>query len=308
MQIFQQADTVLGSEAVLTLCADSEKIAQALFDALWQQIREFDTRFSRFRLDSELTAVNQAAGQQTHVSDEFMALVMVSKRLSEATAGKYNPFILPALQRSGYMASFAPTVLTKNPPDYRNRRVGAINELELSEATIRIPADTALDFGGIGKGYLLDQLGAFLTNEGYENFWLSLGGDILVSGKQPDATAWGMDIADALNPSQPIAVVSQEQQAPYAIATSGVTKRKGLHNGKNWHHIIDPETGEPVKTDALTATVIMPTATLADVYATLIVAAGSKEFADIAKQHMIETTLLQTAENAYLRGEGLRLL
>ncbi|MEI7682797.1 MAG: FAD:protein FMN transferase [Candidatus Saccharibacteria bacterium] len=307
-QVYQQSKTALGSKVHLTLSSDEKSLAiERVFSELWQEIDEFNRRFSRFRLDSEITQLNQKAGKTIIISPAFHDLLVISQKMSVATDGMFNPFILPALQRVGYIKSWIPTAATADPPDYSDRQVVDALNLKLTATTARIPANSAIDLGGCGKGYLLDQLGDYLSRSKINDYWLSLGGDILARGSQPDGHPWTVSIANALHPSQTLARVIIPTDKPLAIATSGITKRQGRYNGSAWHHIISSESGEPARTDILTATVCMSTGLLADVYASCLVALGSGHYQGFADQHIISDVLVQTQTDIDVKGQRIVL-
>src|SRR5882757_10538330 len=106
MKRLQQTKVALGSDALLTLIVGDNEGAAAIFTELWQEIHLFEATFSRFQSDSELTYVNQGAGERTEASLEFLALARATKRMAEQTGGLYNPFVLPKLQAAGYKGSW----------------------------------------------------------------------------------------------------------------------------------------------------------------------------------------------------------
>jgi len=309
MSIYQQTNQALGSQAVITLAIEkSLRQAQPIFDELWQTIYSFDQAYSRFLSDSELSRFNERAGENVPVTDDFKQFLVRSKQLAQKTDNLFNPFILPALQRAGYKHSLADA--KRAGPDYSNRHVASPDSLEIGSATARIPGDTALDSGGIGKGYLLDLLGSLLAKHKTGNYWISLGGDILVNGSMGESEAWEIDIPNAIDVSKTVATVTVPANQQLAIATSGVTKRKGIQHNKAWHHIIDPSTGEPALTDILTATVCMPNGVLADVYASCIVTLGTNKYVQFMKTHGIKDVMVQTAngEGVAIKIHGKRLV
>lgn len=296
MNRWQQTRYVLGSDAVVTLVAADELAADDLFTEIWQRIDKFDQRFSRFKSDSELTRFNNAAGKSVTISPAFRELLVASEKMSEQTDGLYNPFVLPELQRAGYEGSWPNTEQSDACMDYKNRTMVSASALEISGDTARIPAESAFDSGGIGKGYLLDELGAVLDRQKLAGYWLSLGGDILCSGQDVDGKAWRIGIQHALQTDEVVAHVGNERGGKLGIATSGVTKRKGVKDGKPWHHLIDPRTGQPAETDVLTATVTADSATEADVYAKCLVLLGSKNAKAFVESHHIPHAVLQVSE------------
>lgn len=287
----QQTRHALGSEVLLTLVGTERKSLAELFDMLWGEIRIFESTFSRFQEDSELSYVNSRAGLPVRASQEFIQLTECSKDMALRTGGLYNPLILPALQRAGYKGSW-PSPGTFDPDlDYSHRKIAEAEMIQLTTETVQLPPDAALDFGGIGKGYLLDQLANLLAAQGCENFWLSLGGDLIVQGYDSDGGAWKVGISAAEGNGE-VARVQNEKGKRLAVATSGITKRQG----EGWHHLIDPRTGKPSTTDVLTATVCTEKAVEADVYAKCLVLVGSGQAETFMAQHGFTKAVLQTRD------------
>jgi thiamine biosynthesis lipoprotein len=123
-------------------------------------------------------------------------------------------------------------------------------------------------------------------------YWLSLGGDILCNGSDAGGNLWKIGIAKADHPDEAAAYITSDGDR-YAIATSGITKRKGA----DWHHIIDPRSGRPATTDILTATVTGESATAADVYAKCLVILGARQAVKFIKDHSLASALLQIRHN-----------
>jgi len=291
MRRFQQTKHALGSMAYLTVVVQDDRQPNELFARLWEMVDNFERRFSRFLPDSELTTFNQSAGKKHAVTLEFRTLLAAAKNMSRRTDGLYNPFVLPALQRAGYKGSWPYPERAGAAVNYELRQSASWQNITLGRNWAAIPKNTAVDFGGIGKGYLLDKLAAALHAGGVTGYWLSLGGDISCAGFDEPGTPWLIGIQDAMQEGKRIASVSNEGRA-LAVATSGVTKRKGMSANGVWHHLIDPRSGLPAETDILTATVCSDSATEADVYAKCLVIAGA-DARDFMKTAKVREALLQ---------------
>jgi thiamine biosynthesis lipoprotein len=290
MKRYQEERKALGSQALLTLVLDEVTEPQPLFAKLWQLIDSFEASFSRFNEASETSRFNHKAGGYASVSDEFKDLLIACVSFSEETGGLFNPFILPNLQREGYVGSWPTPANYKDAVDYRDRlSLPGISKMKINGNKVRIPINSAIDFGGIGKGYLLDQLASYLDAKGQTRYWLSLGGDIICNGFDVDDQPWFVKIQHATKSDELVGAINNAG-AKLAIATSGITKRKG----KDWHHIIDPRTGESAETDVLSVTVVALSAATADVYAKCLVVLGSKEADDFVKRHSIKNAYIQT--------------
>lgn len=277
MHLIETVDTqhALGGNATIGLVLDSTVAPRKLHRTLWRTVFQFEKQFSRFLPNSELSRFNANAGIKTPVSDAFAAILKTAQDLAALTDGLCNPFILPALQRTGYIHSAAEGYQNDSAPDYSERRVVDIRKLELGDGWARIPYGTALEIGGFGKGYLADMLGTIAREQGAVGYWIELSGDIATYGHdaegQPITIA--VQAADASAADTYLVVCPEE---PFAVATSGTFARAAHAKTLKGHHIIDPRTSQPAKTDMLLATICGPAALTADVFASCALIVGSK--------------------------------
>jgi thiamine biosynthesis lipoprotein len=289
-----QSKLALGSNATIALITDMESDeVEKIFEGLWRQIFTFERRFSRFIPKSELTIFNRLQGVRTNVSPEFKDLLKITKKMSLETEGLFNPFILPMLQKAGYMKSAVPGFENEAKIDYTDRRVVEIDKLEIGDDWATIPYGTAIDMGGIGKGYLADQLRKTLDGLAISGYWMTLGGDVATKGKDENGNNLSLNIQNAHNLSETTDWIIECPENYSAAATSGTFRRKNQFSDKDWHHIINPHTLEPAVTDIKLATVCADTATRADVLASCAVILGSKKAPAFLKKHGVESALLQ---------------
>jgi len=117
-----------------------------------------------------------------------------------------------------------------------------------------------LDFGGIGKGYIGDQLAAHLENFGVHSFLIDLGGDLIAGDPPPSQVGWKIR-CEWLSGEL---IISNE-----ALATSGPDYQFFYYRGARYSHIIDPHTGWAIKAPA-TCTVIANNGSTADAMASAL--------------------------------------
>ncbi len=290
---YHQSKIALGGEVTLNLVSKLDiKSIDKIYLELWSYIDNFEIRFSRFKHDSELSRFNRGAGTKQYVGQEFIDILMVSKKYYEITKGLFNPFILPALQKAGYNKSFV-NKSEDNLDDFSKRAVIKANLIKLGSDWAMIPYGSAIDFGGIGKGYLADKLTDIIKNYDVEGYWLSLGGDIVVNGVSSKSTNWIIDIQDATKPKEIVGKLKLPKNFYSGVATSGTIKRKGIHNNKKWHHIIDPRTLEPAITDIKSVTIATKSGIEADILATCAVILGYKKALIFLKEHKVKAALIQ---------------
>jgi thiamine biosynthesis lipoprotein len=173
--------------------------------------------------------------------------------------------MLPALLEQGYTHSAITSVAAPSVP---GTKVGlsACVGVDYAESTLTVPATTAIDLGGIGKGFAADIVAEELIEAGALGALVNLGGDLVVLGRPSNDTSWFLGIEDPGNPPQHTALLRLEAGG---VATSGTTVRRWkTADGGVAHHLIDPTAATPSTTTLLTATVVAADAATAETFAT----------------------------------------
>lgn len=290
MQHYQEC-IALGSKTGISLVSNASPTKiEKLYSKLWKEIFIFERRFSRFLPDSELSMFNKHAGIKQFISQEFHDLLTAAFTIAHETNGLYNPFILPAVQKAGYTNSRVLGHEQDSVDDHSHKTVTNIHNLELGKNWARIPYGTAIDLGGCGKGYLADQLSSKLPDI-ITGYWFSFGGDIAIGGLDDRQLPWSVTVENAMQPSTNIGTLTINHTS--GIATSGTTVLNGEKSGKTWHHLIDPRTNQPAKTDILLATVKDSSSLRADVLASCAVILGSKQGVQFLKQKKVNSAIIQ---------------
>ncbi len=127
-----------------------------------------------------------------------------------------------------------------------------------------------LDVGAIAKGYACQKVAEELKRLGFENFVINAGGNVYASGK-PDESGAGNWSVGVKNPdtSGMASTVDSLSVTDAAVVTAGGYQRYYTVDGKDYCHIIDPETLMPAD-QYLSVTVIAPDSALADFMATTL--------------------------------------
>ena len=254
---------------------DSDEFPLALQN-MPARLEEWEQVLSRFRPDSELCLLNRMAGRDVGVSNVLWDVFVASREAEKQTFGLVNPLIMGALIQAGYDRSFdqvqnerfeSELLLLQSP-------VPPLSEIvaDASAHRLCLPEGAQLDFGGVAKGWAASHAVRALSEYGPALF--SAGGDLAVSGPQSNGEPWEISVDDPFRPGQFIEVLYLEHGG---VATSGKDYRRWVRGGLPQHHIIDPRTGVPAETDVLTATVIAPTAELAEAFAKAILISGSED-------------------------------
>jgi thiamine biosynthesis lipoprotein len=130
--------------------------------------------------------------------------------------------------------------------------------------------DGGLDPSGLVKGWSLENAGRILEGAGATNYCINGGGDIVIRGEPTPGSAWRIGIRHPLEADKLATVLAVRDGA---VATSGAYERGD--------HVLDPFTGKPSK-GVLSITVVGPSLTYADAYATAAFAMGPTGLAWIA--------------------------
>ena len=126
-------------------------------DAVRSEFDEQERRFSRFRQESELTAVNRAAGSVSDVSPTFAEVLRLALDAAAATGGRFDPTVLGALLAAGYDRDFDEVLAGARDVLRPARPAGRWTEVALDGTRLEMPDDVGLDLGGIVKGWTCDR-------------------------------------------------------------------------------------------------------------------------------------------------------
>ena len=234
------------------------------------RLREIHNALTRFDPESELSRLNQRAGEAVRVSPTLLAGITAAVRAAELSHGLVDPTILPELERAGYNTSragiaAAPLLdaLTVTPAQRpaRPRAEAAWRRIEICarERIVRLPHDVRIDLGGTGKGMAVDQAAQLLA--GAPAFAVDAGGDIRIGG------AHGLPRAVEIEHPLDDRATQRLVITTGAVATSGLRTRIWRTSSGYAHHLIDPATGEPAWTGVIQATALAPTALEAETLA-----------------------------------------
>jgi len=277
MSVTWKKFNALGTEVIISAALSND---QAVFlDKAEKSIKDFEKYFSRFIPGNELDKFNQAAEGKIKVSEPMFKMLEAAKQWQEFSQGTFDPTIINNLEQLGYDKSFTEIDSTESNDKLDLAKLSnefitrpRLDKLIIFNTEVFKPANLRLDFGGFGKGYIVDQISHDIFS-GVANYWLGAGGDLLVSGSQDNQVGWRIGVQNPYEPSQEIFSLNTKG-AKLGIATSGIFQRQGIKDGKAWHHLIDPRTGMPVDNNILAVTAIADSAVKADILAKTVLILG----------------------------------
>ncbi len=148
-------------------------------------------------------------------------------------------------------------------------------------ALVRREGPVRFDLDGVGKGWIADRALGLLS--GYPAALVDADGDIAV--RPGHGQAWQLAVADPRHGDgllATLALAAGVGLGRLGVATSGTSIHRWQHAGVDRHHLIDPRTGRPARTDVVQATVVAESALAAESIAKAIVISGSQDGLDLA--------------------------
>ncbi len=231
---------------------DAETLDHATL-LLANEVEEMDRAASRFRPDSEVTALSRAGGSPVRVSPIMFESVLVALSVAQWTDGAVDPTVGRLMEDLGYDRDFAEIAQTPAPPRYapprertdpeaRRQVCWRSIEVDHEERTVRVPDGVLLDLGACAKALAADRAAASIAHRTQTGALVSIGGDISVAGPAPEG-GWAIGIAESSSAptdsvDQVVAITSG------GLASSSTTVRSWSRDGRVVHHIVDPSTGD----------------------------------------------------------------
>jgi thiamine biosynthesis lipoprotein len=245
LRLEDSLDSMGTTYSVVVYGADRYKL-QAAVELAFEEVRRLDRMLSNYRQDSELTQLNQRAGQgPVKVSTEFFDLLAACVRYSQASEGAFDISVGPLMKvwgfykGSGHFPHRAEIRGAMANVGYRNLM------LDENQQTVQYRrSGVEIDPGGIGKGYAVDRMVTILRENGIRSGLITAGSSSIygIGAPPSDAKGWRVAIKHPRNPSQSVEEVFLKDMS---MSTSGNYEKFFRVGGKIYSHIMDPRTGYP---------------------------------------------------------------
>ena len=247
--------------------AKREDAARVLASVAAEAFR-IEAKFSRYRADNIVHAINTAGGRPVTVDDETARLIDYAAELFTLSGGKFD--ITSGVLRRIWRFDGSDRVPTQEQISQARTLVGW-RRVRWQRPLIALEPGMEIDFGGIGKEYAVDRAAA-LAAPLTEHCLLNFGGDLRALGPHANGRPWqvGIEAVDRLSTASRVVDVYRG-----GVATSGDSRRYLLKDGRRYGHILDPTTGESVVEAPRSVTVVADTCSQAGMLATLAMLQGN---------------------------------
>jgi thiamine biosynthesis lipoprotein len=303
-QAIVREGVTMGSSLQITLWTADEPGAERAFDAVFAEFDRLDRLMSTWKEGSDVQRLNAAAGDgPVQVSPETIEVLSTARQVGDWTGGKFD-VTFGAL--SG-LWKFDQDQDDNIPP--RAAVAARLPDIDYSEVEIDAGRRTAflrrsgmrVHLGGIGKGFAVDRAAAILRGRGFHDYMIQSGGDLFVSGRRGDRP-WRLGIRDPRGPAdRSFAALNLTNGT---LSTSGDYERFFIRDGRRYHHILDPDLGEPAR-GCRSVTIVAKTAVLADALSTGVFVMGPEAGMALVERLPDVEGVIVTAGTRVLVSSGL---
>lgn len=227
---------------------DAEEILRGAFS----EIDRCERLLSRTISDSDVAKINGAGGASVEIEEETAEVLLMADEISEISGGAFD----------------ITTGIVSELWDFKNVNAtvpadeditGAVSHVDyknviLSDDKVSLTdAEAQIDLGGIAKGYIADRAVEYLESKGIKSAIVNLGGNVAVIGKKQDGSMWKIGIERPFTDRKEI--IGSVEVSDATVVTSGIYERNFTVGDKIYHHVLDPKTGYPAKTDLESVTI-----------------------------------------------------
>jgi thiamine biosynthesis lipoprotein len=265
-------EAIMGTRCAVELWSDDQAKGEAAITSVFDDMKRIDRLMSTWKEDTEISKVNrEGATHPVKISLELFKLLQTSVKYSELTHGAFDITYASV----GYLYDFKKGV----HPDQKaiDAALPGINwrhmVLDPKKTTVFFTRPgMRIDLGGIAKGYSVDRGIEILQKQGIKRAMVNAGGDTRIIGDR-FGKPWVVGVRD---PDHEGKVFLRLPLTDTAFSTSGDYERYFDENGKRFHHIIDPKTGDSAR-KCRSVTIIGGNATRTDALTKSVFVMGPEE-------------------------------
>ena len=269
---------------------------------------KFDNSLSTYVPNSVISKLNFGIGT-SRVEDEsgfFKRCYQLSQTIYSKSKGAFDPSVFPLVKGWGFMTNME-SPLSQYEVDsliaFVSFEPGLLHDVVFDKTTIELAKkhpNFKIDFNAIAQGLSVDVIDEFLAKKGYKNYYVEIGGELIVRGHNREGSDWriGVDVPKENVTNRELENVLFLTEK--AVATSGNYRKFYEVDGKKYAHTLNPKTGFPVQHSLLSATVIADDAATADGYATVFMVLGVEKSLQFVQENSdlgLEVYLLYTDES-----------
>lgn len=253
---------------------------EALLEDCFALLEQLDRRYNSYQPGSFFSRINQQAGYWVEVDDTCIALLQQLQLISTLTNGSYDISCMPLIRLWGFYQQDTANLRVPSAAELADtlQKVG-YKQLEIKSNFVRIAVGQELITGSFLKAFAVDQVIAFLKEEGITDAIINAGGSTIRGINDETHPQWKVTIPSAFVPEERTRTLALENAC---FSLSGSAHNQLVIEGQTYGHIFDSRTGYPVTTAQVG--VITPTAFLGDALSTALFAVSKQDLPLVTTQ------------------------
>jgi len=308
-KLYKETEIVMDTFCSITVVSPSKERAQEAIKAGFAEIKRLEHLLNYFSPDSEVTAINKAAGiRPVKVSRDTLDVIKKAIEVAQMTGGAFDPTVGPVIKLWKFSKPTPNPSLPSQKAIRDALRLVDYGKIKINEATSEVYLEKKgmeLDLGGIAKGYAADRAIEVIKAKGIRSALVAIAGDIKGFGLKPDRKPWKIGIQ---NPRPEDSNSSKKWEDIFAtlylnnraISTSGDYQRFFMKDGKRYHHILNPETGYPATSNLISVSVIAPEGYLADSLSTAIFVLGYQKGLALLESMGLDGVIVDVSKRVFI--------
>lgn len=252
--------------------------------------------------EGDINKLNENAGVKSiELNPETMKIIKKAQEVSGMSNGAFDITVGPLVKTWGIGSE-----LERIPSKEEIAKILPLvnyTELYLDNSSAGLKRKGQMvDLGGIAKGYAGDAAIEIYKQNGIESAFINLGGNVVTLGNKPDGSQWRVGIRNPRPQGKEAGqTVGTVKVTSKAVVTAGDDQRYFENKGVRYHHILDPATGYPAKSDLMSVTLITDSSLVADALDTAVFILGLEKGKDLIKQYGgVEAVFITTDKKIYV--------
>lgn len=274
---------------------------EQLLDRALAQCAKYEALLSKTVEGSDVWNINHAQGQPVTVSRETIQVLQTAQYVAEISQGAFDVTVAPAVSLWDFTGEGA--TLPDGAALAQAAELVDYAKLTIEGDQVTLPQGMQIDLGGVAKGFIADEIAAFLRDNGVTSALLNFGGNVITIGEKPNGEGpWRVGIQ---NPDQSRgAYLLAVEATDLAVVTSGIYERGFTLDGVRYHHLLNPETGWPVQNELSSVTILTAQSALADALSTATFVLGQEAGAALIESLPGVEALFVTRDEQILATSG----
>lgn len=261
---------------------------------------------------SAVSEVNDCAGDETVitlfsqsnadgiVSDpaaDFLKILSRCQTLRQDSDGAFNPLLGRLSDLWGFGTG---NERVPDESEISSVLLGTNEPIEINGKKVKIPLNTVLDLGAVGKGIACDEAKKLLEKSDVKSAVISVGGSVLLYG---EGERFSVGIRDPFSQSGTDCFATLSLSG-CCVSTSGSYERYFESDGVTYHHILNPKTGKPADSGLVSVTVVCEDGFLSDALSTACFVLGYEDSLPLLKKYNARAVFV-TADKKVMVTDGL---